>query len=77
MNNTILKKELKTSQTIPSLSLVGTSTMGDDLKRWWANVRAKKILLKIDVNNRAEESDLMFGLKTLILKCNKVRCWAL
>lgn len=51
------------------LGLVGTGTMGDDLKRWWASVRGKEDpFLKIgDVNNRATKgsSDYVWALKDI------------
>jgi lipopolysaccharide transport system ATP-binding protein len=67
MNNTILKIENLSKQY--RLGLVGTGTMGDDLKRWWANVRGKEDpFLKIgDVNNRATKgsSDYVWALKDI------------
>ncbi len=51
------------------LGLVGTGTLGDDLKRWWANIRGKEDpFLKIgDVNNRATKgtSDYVWALKDI------------
>jgi len=67
MSNTILKIENLSKQY--RLGLVGTGTMGDDLKRWWANVRGKEDpFLKIgDVNNRATKgsSDYVWALKDI------------
>jgi lipopolysaccharide transport system ATP-binding protein len=67
MNNTILKIENLSKQY--RLGVVGTGTMGDDLKRWWANVRGKEDpFLKIgDVNDRATKgsSDYVWALKDI------------
>jgi len=67
MNNTILKIENLSKQY--RLGVVGTGTMGDDLKRWWANIRGKEDpFLKIgDVNNRASKgsSDYVWALKDI------------
>jgi lipopolysaccharide transport system ATP-binding protein len=67
MNNTILKIENLSKQY--RLGVVGTGTMGDDLKRWWANIRGKEDpFLKIgDVNNRATKgsSDYVWALKDI------------
>ncbi len=67
MSNIILKVENLSKQY--RLGLVGTGTMGDDLKRWWANIRGKEDpFLKIgDVNNRATKgtSDYVWALKDI------------
>ena len=67
MSNSILKIENLSKQY--RLGLVGTGTMGDDLKRWWFNVRGKEDpFLKIgDVNNRATKgtSDYVWALKDI------------
>ncbi|PKP11872.1 MAG: hypothetical protein CVU08_11990 [Bacteroidetes bacterium HGW-Bacteroidetes-3] len=67
MSNIILKIENLSKQY--RLGLVGTGTMGDDLKRWWANIRGKEDpFLKIgDVNNRATKgtSDYVWALKDI------------
>jgi len=67
MSNIILKIENLSKQY--RLGLVGTGTMGDDLKRWWYNVRGKEDpFLKIgDVNNRATKgtSNYVWALKDI------------
>ncbi|MFZ2430431.1 MAG: ABC transporter ATP-binding protein [Lutibacter sp.] len=67
MSEIILKIENLSKQY--RLGLVGTGTMGDDLKRWWANIRGKEDpFLKIgDVNNRATKgtSDYVWALKDI------------
>ena len=67
MSNTILKIENLSKQY--RLGLVGSGTLGDDLKRWWANMRGKEDpFLKIgDVNNRAIKgvSDYVWALKDI------------
>ncbi|MFZ3274443.1 MAG: ATP-binding cassette domain-containing protein, partial [Lutibacter sp.] len=67
MSNIILKVENLSKQY--RLGLVGTGTMGDDLKRWWANIRGMEDpFLKIgDVNNRATKgtSDYVWALKDI------------
>lgn len=67
MSNIILKVENLSKQY--RLGLVGTGTMGDDLKRWWHNVRGKEDpFLKIgDVNNRATKatSNYVWALKDI------------
>ncbi|MFZ2282372.1 MAG: ABC transporter ATP-binding protein [Lutibacter sp.] len=67
MSNIILKVENLSKQY--RLGLVGTGTMGDDLKRWWYNVRGKEDpFLKIgDVNNRATKatSNYVWALKDI------------
>jgi lipopolysaccharide transport system ATP-binding protein len=67
MSNIILKVENLSKQY--RLGLVGTGTMGDDLKRWWYKVRGKEDpFLKIgDVNNRATKgiSDYVWALKDI------------
>ncbi|MHB1105164.1 MAG: ABC transporter ATP-binding protein [Lutibacter sp.] len=67
MSNIILKVENLSKQY--RLGLVGTGTMGDDLKRWWANIRGKEDpFLKIgDINNRATKgtSDYVWALKDI------------
>jgi lipopolysaccharide transport system ATP-binding protein len=67
LDNTILKIENLSKQY--RLGLVGTGTMGDDLKRWWASVRGKEDpFLKIgDINNRATmgTSDYVWALKDI------------
>ncbi len=67
MSEVILKIENLSKQY--RLGLVGTGTMGDDLKRWWANIRGKEDpFLKIgDVNNRATKgtSDYVWALKDI------------
>ena len=67
MSNIILKIENLSKQY--RLGLVGTGTMGDDLKRWWANIRGKEDpFLKIgDVNNRATKgtSNYVWTLKDI------------
>jgi len=67
MSNIILKIENLSKQY--RLGLVGTGTMGDDLKRWWYNIRGKEDpFLKIgDVNNRATKgtSDYVWALKDI------------
>ncbi len=67
MSNIILKVENLSKQY--RLGLVGTGTLGDDLKRWWANIRGKEDpFLKIgDVNDRATKgtSDYVWALKDI------------
>ena len=67
MSEIILKIENLSKQY--RLGLVGTGTMGDDLKRWWANIRGKEDpFLKIgDVNNRATKgtSNYVWALKDI------------
>ena len=67
MSNIILKVENLSKQY--RLGLVGTGTMGDDLKRWWYNIRGKEDpFLKIgDINNRATKgtSDYVWALKDI------------
>jgi len=67
MSNIILKIENLSKQY--RLGLVGTGTMGDDLKRWWANIRGKEDpFLKIgDINNRATKgtSNYVWALKDI------------
>lgn len=67
MSEVILKIENLSKQY--RLGLVGTGTMGDDLKRWWANIRGKEDpFLKIgDINNRATKgtSDYIWALKDI------------
>ncbi|OGS72735.1 MAG: hypothetical protein A3F91_07395 [Flavobacteria bacterium RIFCSPLOWO2_12_FULL_35_11] len=67
MSNIILKIENLSKQY--RLGLVGTGTMGDDLKRWWANIRGKEDpFLKIgDINNRATRgtSNYIWALKDI------------
>lgn len=67
MSEVILKIENLSKQY--RLGLVGTGTLGDDLKRWWANIRGKEDpFLKIgDVNNRATKgtSDYVWALKDI------------
>ena len=67
MSNIILKVENLSKQY--RLGLVGTGTMGDDLKRWWANIRGKEDpFLKIgDINNRATKgtSNYVWALKDI------------
>jgi lipopolysaccharide transport system ATP-binding protein len=67
MNEVILKIENLSKQY--RLGLVGTGTLGDDLKRWWYNVRGKEDpFLKIgDINNRATKgtSDYVWALKDI------------
>jgi lipopolysaccharide transport system ATP-binding protein len=67
MSEIILKIENLSKQY--RLGLVGTGTMGDDLKRWWANIRGKEDpFLKIgDINNRATKgtSNYVWALKDI------------
>lgn len=67
MSNIILKVENLSKQY--RLGLVGTGTMGDDLKRWWYNIRGKEDpFLKIgDINNRATKgtSNYVWALKDI------------
>jgi len=67
MSEVILKIENLSKQY--RLGLVGTGTMGDDLKRWWASIRGKEDpFLKIgDINNRATKgtSNYVWALKDI------------
>ncbi|MBI9042006.1 polysaccharide ABC transporter ATP-binding protein [Lutibacter sp.] len=67
MSKVILKIENLSKQY--RLGLVGTGTLGDDLKRWWANIRGKEDpFLKIgDVNDRSTKgsSDYVWALKDI------------
>jgi lipopolysaccharide transport system ATP-binding protein len=67
MSEVILKIENLSKQY--RLGLVGTGTLGDDLKRWWYNIRGEEDpFLKIgDVNNRATKgiSDYVWALKDI------------
>jgi lipopolysaccharide transport system ATP-binding protein len=51
-----------------------TGAMNDDLKRWWANIRQGRPVLKIgDVNNRNTKatSDYVWALKDINFECSK------
>ncbi|MFK5879876.1 MAG: ABC transporter ATP-binding protein [Flavobacteriaceae bacterium] len=73
MSNIILKVENLSKQY--RLGLVGTGTIGDDLKRWWYKVRGKEDpFLKIgDVNDRSAKatSDYVWAVKDINFEVQK------
>ena len=73
MSEIILKAEAIEKQY--RLGLIGTGTIGNDLKRWWYNIRGKEDpFMKIgDTNDRSKlgKSDYVWALKNINFEVKK------